>query len=107
MSEPTSEFRYAHLIGDLSPEHAIVTAGRKRMLLESLAKENSVPLSEVLCVGDGANDLDMLNAVGKGGGMAVAYRGKAKVQQEAPNRLNGTSLADLLYLVGLDGGNES
>lgn len=39
----------------------------------------------------------MLHAAGLG----VAWRAKSKVQLEAPTRLNGESLVDLLYLLGL------
>jgi phosphoserine phosphatase len=51
-------------------------------------------------VGDGANDLPMLG----GAGLGVAWRAKAKVQQEAPAKLNGESMLDILYLMGLDEG---
>lgn len=49
-----------------------------------------------MAVGDGANDLLMLRAAGLG----VAWRAKEKVQREAPHRLNGTSLDELLKLMG-------
>lgn len=39
----------------------------------------------------------MLHAAGLG----VAWRAKSKVQLEAPTRLNGESLVDILYLLGL------
>jgi phosphoserine phosphatase len=48
-------------------------------------------------VGDGANDLLMLHEAGLG----VAWRAKSKVQLEAPTRLNGESLVDVLHLLGL------
>lgn len=54
-------------------------------------------MSQVISVGDGANDLLMLHSAGLG----VAWRAKGKVQLEAPTRLNGQSLADILYLFGL------
>ena len=60
-----------------------------------------MPLSQTLCVGDGANDLDMLEACGSAGGLAVAFKAKAKVQNEAPNRLSSGSLTDMLYLMGM------
>ena len=53
-----------------------------------------------MSVGDGANDLPMLREAGLG----VAWRAKSKVQLEAPTRLNGESLVDLLYLLGLSHG---
>ena len=84
--------------GQLGPAVPIVTAARKRLLLEKIASEEGIPLSETLCVGDGANDLDMLKAVGAAGGMGVAFKAKDAVQRDAPNKLNGRSLLDLLYL---------
>ena len=51
-----------------------------------------------MAVGDGANDLLMLHAAGLG----VAWRAKSRVQLEAPTRINGQSLVDVLYLLGLD-----
>ena len=99
-SPATDEFAFPHLTGELDPSYPIVTAARKRTLLEKIAAENDVPLRETICVGDGANDLDMLGAVGRAGGIGVAFKAKEKVQKVAPNRLNGTSLVDLLYLTG-------
>jgi phosphoserine phosphatase len=40
----------------------------------------------------------MLHAAGLG----VAWRAKSKVQLEAPTRLNGKTLVDILHLLGLD-----
>lgn len=54
-----------------------------------------------MAVGDGANDLLMLHAAGLG----VAWRAKSKVQLEAPTRINGQSLVDILYLLGMDDDN--
>ena len=99
-SPSTEKFPFAHLTGVLAPGVPIVTAERKRRLLEEFAAEQRVPLSEALCVGDGANDLDMIRAVGDSGGLGIAFKAKEKVQREAPNRLNTSSLVDLLYLTG-------
>lgn len=80
------------------PSYPIIDATQKRSLLKSIAAENNIPISQVLAVGDGANDLLMLHAAGLG----VAWRAKSRVQLEAPTRINGESLADILYLLGLD-----
>lgn len=85
------------LTGKLVPSFPIIDAARKRSLLRSIAAENSIPISQTMAVGDGANDLPMLHEAGLG----VAWRAKAKVQLEAPTRLNGESLVDVLYLLGL------
>ncbi|KAL1953155.1 hypothetical protein VTO42DRAFT_3535 [Malbranchea cinnamomea] len=86
------------LTGNLVPEKPIVNAEQKRSLLRSLAAENGIAISQTMAVGDGANDLLML----KEAGLGVAWRAKSKVQLEAPTRLNGESLVDILYLLGLD-----
>lgn len=80
------------------PSYPIIDAAQKRTLLHSIAEQNGIPISQVVAVGDGANDLLMLHAAGLG----VAWRAKSKVQLEAPTRLNGESLVDILYLLGLN-----
>lgn len=85
------------LTGQLNPDHPIVNAEYKRDLLISLAKGKGIPLAQTMAVGDGANDILMLNTAGLG----VAWKAKSKVQMEAPARLNvGESLLDLIYLLG-------
>ncbi|KAG8534286.1 uncharacterized protein KY384_001130 [Bacidia gigantensis] len=92
----TSSHPYPHLTGTLSPDHPIITPELKKETLVRLATQHEVALSETLAVGDGSNDLLMLHAAGIG----VAYNAKSSVQEKAPMRLNGGSLADLLYLFG-------
>ncbi|KAI4258903.1 MAG: hypothetical protein LQ352_001016 [Teloschistes flavicans] len=96
VSPSDGSFPYPHLSGDLSPDHPIVVPEYKQLVLEKIAKERSIPLSETFVVGDGSNDLLMLGAAGLG----VAWRAKERVQKEAPQRLNGTTLSDLIYLLG-------
>ena len=55
-----------------------------------------VPLSETLAVGDGANDLAMIEAAGLG----VAYRAKPIVAARAQARIEHTDLTALLYFQG-------
>lgn len=95
-SPPTDEFPFTHLSGQLSPAFRIVTPELKKDTLVQLSKERSISLSETMAVGDGSNDLLMLGAAGLG----IAWRAKEKVQIAAPMRLNGKSLADLLFLLG-------
>ena len=61
-----------------------------------MAEAHSIPLGETLVVGDGSNDLLMLGAAGIG----IAWRAKERVQKEAPQRLNGTTMSDLIFLLG-------
>jgi phosphoserine phosphatase len=75
----------------------IVNAERKRDLLLELAKTENVALEQVVAVGDGANDLLMIDTAGLG----VAFNAKPVVQMEAQARLNGETLLDLLHIFGL------
>ncbi|KAI1437826.1 phosphoserine phosphatase [Xylaria sp. CBS 124048] len=74
----------------------IVGKERKQELLLEIAQKEGVALDQVIAVGDGANDLLMLETAGLG----VAWNAKPVVQMEASARLNGDSLLDLLYLFG-------
>jgi phosphoserine phosphatase len=74
----------------------IVGKERKQELLLEIAKKEGIDLSQVVAVGDGANDLLMLGTAGLG----IAWNAKPMVQMEADARLNGESLLDLLYLFG-------
>jgi phosphoserine phosphatase len=75
----------------------IVHAERKRELVLEIAKENGISLDQVICIGDGANDLPMMGVAGLG----IAFNAKPRVQQLAPVRLNSTTLLDALYLLGI------
>ncbi|KAI1452608.1 phosphoserine phosphatase serb [Annulohypoxylon moriforme] len=75
----------------------IVGRERKQELLLEIAKKEGIALDQVVAVGDGANDLLMLDTAGLG----VAWNAKPRVQLEAGARLNGETLVDLLYLFGL------
>lgn len=93
---PTEEFPFPHLSGALNAEYPIVTPELKRDSLLSLAAAHSIKIYETVAVGDGSNDLLMLRTAGLG----IAWKAKPKVQIAAPMRLNGQSLAELLYLFG-------
>jgi phosphoserine phosphatase len=68
----------------------------KRAVLERLAAELAVTPAEAAAIGDGANDIPMIEAAGLG----VAYRGKPKVAMAARFRLDHADLTGLLYLQG-------
>ena len=68
----------------------------KADILKEEAEYLDLKLSEVIAVGDGSNDLDMLNVAG----MGVGYYAKPAVQEEIPNQIKYTDLQTLLYLQG-------
>jgi len=68
----------------------------KRATLERLAAERNLKLSDTLAVGDGANDLPMIERAGLG----VAYHGKPALAERAPHRIDRADLRALLYIQG-------
>lgn len=68
----------------------------KRTRLEYLVAENGLDFEDTLAVGDGANDLAMIERAGSG----VAYRAKPAVAAAADFRIDYGDLTALLYLQG-------
>ncbi|MHB1700707.1 MAG: phosphoserine phosphatase SerB [Acidobacteriaceae bacterium] len=75
----------------------IVDAQRKADLLREIASRENISLSQVVAVGDGANDLPMLNIAG----MGIAFHAKPLVRERAGNALSYLGLDSLLYLIGI------
>lgn len=75
----------------------IIDRAAKAILLEEIARTEGVTLSQVVAVGDGANDLDMLNAAGLG----VAFNAKAVVRRAADTSLNVPYLDAILFVLGV------
>jgi phosphoserine phosphatase len=78
----------------------LVTRETKRATLLALAAECAVPPAATLAVGDGANDLPMLEVAGLG----VAYHAKPAVRDAARWHLDHADLSGLLYAQGYRGG---
>ncbi|GAA5795139.1 HAD-like domain-containing protein [Helicostylum pulchrum] len=74
----------------------IVDGIRKAELLEVIAQAEGLTLKQVIAVGDGANDLWMLNKAGLG----IAFNAKPRVQEQAGARINQKSLKYVLTLLG-------
>jgi phosphoserine phosphatase len=74
----------------------LVTGETKRATLSALARECGVPRSATLAVGDGANDLPMLEAAGLG----IAFHAKPAVAAAARWRIDHADLTALLYAQG-------
>jgi phosphoserine phosphatase len=77
----------------------ILDRDTKLNTLISLAAERGLPLSTTLAVGDGANDLDMLQSAGLG----VAFHAKPIVAAAARARVDHADLRALLYVQGYHG----
>ena len=75
----------------------IVDRARKAQLLEEIAAAEDIPLSQVVAVGDGANDLDMLSTAGLG----IAFNGKPMVERAADASVTVPYLDALLFILGI------
>jgi phosphoserine phosphatase len=74
----------------------IVGADAKRQALVDAAAANGLDLADTMAVGDGANDIPMIEAAGIG----VAYRAKARTAAAADARIEFCDLSALLYAQG-------
>jgi len=74
----------------------IVTGETKHRTLLDLATSHGVPVAATMAVGDGANDLPMLQAAGLG----VAFRAKPAVAAAARCRIDHADLTALLFAQG-------
>ena len=75
----------------------IVDGEKKAKLLQHLADKENISLEQVIAVGDGANDLPMLDLAGLG----IAFRAKPMVREGAKQALSNVSLDCVLYFLGL------
>jgi len=74
----------------------IVDRAGKARALARFAAEYGIPLDQTVAVGDGANDLDMLNAAGLG----IAFNAKPVVREQAHAALNQPYLDAVLQVLG-------
>ena len=75
----------------------IVDRYGKREALEEFAREFGIPVARTIAIGDGANDLDMLDAAGLG----IAFNAKPVVQAAADTAVNAPYLDSVLFLLGI------
>ena len=75
----------------------IVNGKRKAELLETIAQAEGVLLDQIIAVGDGANDVLMLEKAGLG----IAFRAKKKLRERADTSLSAAGLDAILYLLGI------
>lgn len=77
-------------------EEPILGRAAKREILEAFCRKLDISAEETLAVGDGANDLDML----EGAGLGVASHAKPAVAAAAQARIDHCDLTALLYAQG-------
>ncbi|MCF6242920.1 MAG: phosphoserine phosphatase SerB [Bacteroidales bacterium] len=84
--------------GKLTGKHLgeIVNGEMKAELLKKIAFKEDIHLEQVVAIGDGANDLPMLNVAGLG----IAFHAKQKVKENAKNSISTIGLDAILYLMG-------
>jgi phosphoserine phosphatase len=75
----------------------VVDRAGKASALRQFAADVGVPLSAVVAIGDGANDLDMLNAAGLG----IAYNAKPVLREAADTAVNVPYLDAIMYILGI------
>ena len=75
----------------------IVDGKRKAELLRLLCQFENIDIQQSVAVGDGANDLNMLNIAGLG----IAFHAKPKVRATASQSISTVGLDGILYFLGL------
>ncbi|MEK7691613.1 MAG: phosphoserine phosphatase SerB [Bdellovibrionota bacterium] len=89
------EIQSGKVTGNVIPP--IVNAQRKSDLLDVIAQQERIHLEQVVAVGDGANDLLMLQKAGLG----IAFNAKPVVRESADASINQRKLSSILYLLGI------
>lgn len=89
------EIKHGKLTGQVAGD--IVDGRRKAEHLKLIAQAEKIRLEQTIAVGDGANDLPMLNTAG----MGIAFRAKPIVRQSAKQSISTLGLDSILYLIGM------
>ncbi|MFT6731742.1 MAG: phosphoserine phosphatase [Glaciecola sp.] len=74
----------------------IVDGKKKAEYLTAIAKKEGIHINQTIAVGDGANDLPMLNLAGLG----IAFHAKPTVKESASTSISSLGLDGVLYLLG-------
>ena len=74
----------------------IINGEKKAELLRAIADKEGIHINQTIAVGDGANDLPMLNLAGLG----IAFHAKPTVKESAETSISSLGLDGVLYLLG-------
>ena len=74
----------------------IVNGEKKAEFLKAIAEKEGIHINQTIAVGDGANDLPMLNLAGLG----IAFHAKPTVKESAETSISSLGLDGVLYLLG-------
>ena len=74
----------------------IVNGEKKAEFLKAIAEKEGIHINQTIAVGDGANDLPMLNLAGLG----IAFHAKPTVKENAETSISSLGLDGVLYLLG-------
>ncbi|NGY36231.1 phosphoserine phosphatase SerB [Flavobacterium sp. XN-5] len=74
----------------------IVDGKKKAEYLREIAEKEGIHINQTIAVGDGANDLPMLNLAGLG----IAFHAKLTVKESAESSISSLGLDGVLYLLG-------
>lgn len=89
------EIKEGRLTGRIAGE--IVDGAKKAELLKTIAEKEKINLKQVIAVGDGANDLPMLDIAGLG----IAFHAKPIVKEGAGQAISHLGLDAILYFIGI------
>ena len=87
------EIKQGLLTGQVLGE--IVTKNTKLAMLKEWASENNLELNQTIAMGDGANDLPMIQAAG----MGIAFMAKPIVREQAPYQIQERNLSRVIALL--------
>ncbi len=88
------EIKEGKLTGNYIGE--IVDGKKKAEYLKAIALKEGIHINQTIAVGDGANDLPMLNLAGLG----IAFHAKPTVKEKAESSISSLGLDGVLYLLG-------
>jgi phosphoserine phosphatase len=78
-------------------EHPILDAAEKQIVLQKLCIEGNIDLNDVIAVGDGANDIEII----RNAGIGVSYYGNKILTSKSTFKIYYSNLRALLYFQGI------